>query len=138
MTVNSRVNDVILLVDPDLGFLFWLARLLDCAGYQAFPAKSVADGMALINQLQLTVSLMILNCSLPSAEALIASQRQTHRQLKVISLVTRDEERLPFALGVDAMCHKPNQVDQDSRNEWLQTVSCVLAPNRGFGWLLSV
>ena len=31
----------ILLIDSDLGLLFWLGRILDHAGYQAFPARSV-------------------------------------------------------------------------------------------------
>ena len=131
------MNEVILLVDADLGFLFWLGRLLDGAGYQAYPARSVADALTLINQLQLTIALLILNCSLPAAELLIASQRESQRQLKVISLATGEDDPIPYTPGVDAMCHKPRQIDQASKNQWLQTVNCVLMPNRGFGWLLS-
>ena len=131
------MNEVILLVDADLGFLFWLGRLLDSAGYQSYPARSVADALTLINQLQLTIALLILNCSLPAAELLIANQRESHRQLKVISLATREDDPVPYTFGVDAMCHKPAQIDQASKNQWLQTVNCVLTPNRGFGWLLS-
>jgi DNA-binding response OmpR family regulator len=54
-----------LIVDPDIGFGFWLARGLDQSHYQSFPAKSVADASALIQELRLQVDLLILDPALP-------------------------------------------------------------------------
>ena len=38
----------ILIVDSDLGFVFWLGRALHDAGYEALPAKDVPEATAII------------------------------------------------------------------------------------------
>jgi DNA-binding response OmpR family regulator len=116
----------ILLIDTDLGFLFWLGRMLDKGGYKAFPAKSVPDAVALLADLHLTVNLVILNWSLPGAEGLVAAMRQAWENLKVISLAT--DERAPVAAGADAVCCKPVELYERSRTMWLQAVREVLSP----------
>jgi DNA-binding response OmpR family regulator len=64
-----------LILDPDIGFGFWLARGLDQSDYQSFPAKSVADASALLDELRIEVDLLILNVALPDAAELIESVR---------------------------------------------------------------
>ena len=95
----------ILLIDSDLGLLFWLGRILDHAGYQAFPARSVPDAVALLRELHLTVGVLILNCSLPEAEDLVPTLRRSYRFLKVICLNGDRHHRC--ISGTDAVCRKP-------------------------------
>ena len=57
-------SKTILITDRDLGFVFWLGQLLDDAGYQALPARSSVDAIALQNQFHLKIDLLILNPSL--------------------------------------------------------------------------
>lgn len=123
------MNTAILLVDRDLGFLFWLGRLLDQAGYQAFPAKSAPDAVALTSQMQLNVTLLVLNCSLPGAEALVHRLREDHRHLKVIALATPGEEQPDLTFHVDAISYRPAEANEDAKTEWLQIVHWVLSPN---------
>ena len=42
----------ILIVDSDLGFVFWLGRALHDAGYEALPAKDVPEATAIIGRSQ--------------------------------------------------------------------------------------
>ena len=120
------VKTAILLVDSDLGFLFWLGRTLDMAGYEAFPARSIADAETLLSKLHLTVALLVLNFSLPGAATLVATLRGACKPLRVISLVGSGEEP-PNGPGVDAVCQKPAVIDENAKAEWLETVRRVLS-----------
>ena len=50
----------VLVIDSDLGFVFWLGRGLDQAGYPSFPAKSVPNAKTLLNELKIAVDLGML------------------------------------------------------------------------------
>jgi ActR/RegA family two-component response regulator len=118
------VDRAILLIDTDLGFLFWLGQALDRAGYEAFPARSIPDAIALLAALHLTVGSVILNYSLPGAENFVAGLRQSQNHLKVISLVEYEQEPIP---GVDAAFCKPAEIDERSGAEMVQMVQKVVA-----------
>jgi DNA-binding response OmpR family regulator len=117
---SLRMSGIILLVDSDLGFLFWLGRVLDQAGYQAFPAKSVVDAVTLVGQLRLPVSVLILDCSLPDAESLITRMRRSRKFLKTICL--GGDGRHVCSNVADAVCVRPVQFDEQSKAKWLHTV----------------
>ena len=119
------MKPVILLIDNDLGFMFWLGQALDRAGYEAFPAKSVSDALKLITELDLSVGLVILDYSSEGAPNLIATLRHNGRHLKVISLV--EDTDFPVHPEVDAQWRKPKKFDESSEAEWLQVVRRVLA-----------
>ena len=114
-----------LILDPDIGFGFWLARGLDRSNYQSFPAKSVADASALIGELRIEVDLLILNAVLPDAAELIESLRRSNDELRVVALIG-DEPRLPgIAARVDLCCRKPERTE-DKRLEWIEHVEELL------------
>jgi DNA-binding response OmpR family regulator len=117
------VDKAILLIDTDLGFLFWLGQALDRAGYEAFPARGIPQAVALLAEFHLTVGSVILNYSLPGAEKFIVGLRQSQNYLKVISLV---ESRQPLAPGVDGICCKPSEINERSRWELVQIVQKVV------------
>jgi hypothetical protein len=121
----KHVAMAVLLIDDDLGALFWLGQALDRAGYEAFPAKSVPDALALLGEFRIIVTGVILNCSLPGAANLIATLRQLYQHLKVISLAS--DEYAPAMPGVNAICCKPAEISEQSRADWMQTVRAVLS-----------
>src|SRR5260370_6183096 len=45
----------VLIVDRELGFVFWLSQALDEAGYRAFPAKSIPDANNLLLELNIEI-----------------------------------------------------------------------------------
>src|SRR5690242_21061917 len=107
-----------LIVDCDLSFGFWLARGLDHAGYQAYPAKSVADATALLGELRVEVDLLILNATFAESADWIEGLRRSNERLRVVALIG-DQPRLPgIGTRVDLCCRKPDRHDAAKRGAW--------------------
>ena len=119
------MSAAILLVDTDLGFLFWLGSALDAAGYEAFPARSVPDAIALLADLHLTVELIIINFALAGAANFVRAMRQASRRLKIVSLSDPESSDLEF--GPDAVFAKPAGVTQQATADLVQIVRTTLA-----------
>jgi DNA-binding response OmpR family regulator len=114
------MDGAILLIDQDLGLLFWLGRVLDHAGYQAFPARTVPDALALLGELHLTIGMLILDCSLPGAENLITALRKSRRFLRVVCLSA--DPHHTCVRGADVLCSKPVRFSERSKSKWLKAV----------------
>jgi DNA-binding response OmpR family regulator len=119
------MDGAILLIDRDLGLLFWLGRVLDHAGFQAFPARSVPDAVSLLAELHLTISVLILDCCLPGTEDLITTLRRSRKYLKVICL-GGDEPHM-CVRGIDAVCCRPDGFSERSKAKWVTAVREVLS-----------
>lgn len=111
----------VLIVDRELGFVFWLGQALDRAGYQALPAKSCEDAAELIQQLNVEIHLLIVGHSLPGADAFADALRQSQGHLKVIAVIGDGEEASPTFPGADAQ-FMLSSVDEASETEWLETI----------------
>ena len=121
----------VLIVDRDLGFVFWLGRVLDDSGYEAIPAREVPDAMQLLHELQATVDLLIVNPALPGAADLIYTLRRSAQPLQVMALLDGPEEPAARPPGTDAFRAKPTEVDEISRLEWVDSIDRLLgAPRR--------
>ncbi len=66
----------ILVLDDDLGFAVWLARLLSDAGYTAAPASRIEEAEVIIGWL-LDIRLVIANFNLPGCQGVLDTL--THR-----------------------------------------------------------
>ena|ERR1022692_110183 len=74
----------ILIVDNDLGFIFWLGAALVGAGYRPWPACSLSDAISVANRKPLSrLHLLVVNASLPGVSKLIAHFRRTQAHLRV-------------------------------------------------------
>ena len=107
-----------------MGFVFWLGRELDKAGYEAFPAKSVPDAFELVADLNLSVGLVILSDSLPGTANSVSALRRLQKNVKIVLLVKDPYQ--PNNYGVDAQCVRPGSASNDSKAEWLQTIQNLL------------
>ena len=118
----------VLIVDPELGFVFWLGQALDRAGYQALPAKSCEDAADLLKQLNVEIHLLIVGHSLPGAAAFTDALRRGQGHLKVIAVIGDGEEpSAPFP-GANASQLMLSAVDETSEIEWLETIEDVFFP----------
>jgi DNA-binding response OmpR family regulator len=109
----------ILIVDNDLGFVFWLGAVLIAADYQPWPACSPSDAITLLSRRPLVrLDLLIVNASLPGASKLITHFRRTQVQLKVMALGPQDKT-LP---GVNAWRQKPSRTDDSAKQEWVRAI----------------
>lgn len=122
-----HLKTAILLIDTDLGFVFWLGRELDKAGYEAFPAKSIPDALKLIAELHLSVGLVILGGSLPGAANFVSTLRHAQKHLRILSLVEDAGE--PNRLAADCTHVRLGNFNENSKTEWLQLIQEILSPS---------
>lgn len=118
----------VLIVDRELGFVFWLGQALDRAGYQALPAKSCEDAGELLKQLNVQIHLLIVGQSLPGAAAFADALRRSQGHLKVISVIGDGEKTGAAFSGADATQHMLSSVDEASETEWLETIEGIFRP----------
>jgi hypothetical protein len=124
--LKRKVKTTVLLIDSDLGFVFWLGRALDKAGYEAFPAKSIPGALKLIAELDLSVGLVIVNYSLPGSAEFFVHIRHKQRLAKIVGLV--DDADVPIPPEVDWQCCKPAAIDETSKMELIRQIHGVLEP----------
>lgn len=115
-----------LIVDADLSFGFWLARGLDHAGYQAYPAKSAGDATALLGELGITVDLLILNAAVAEPSDWIESLRRSNESLRVVALIGEQPRLAGIGSRVDLCCRKPHRHDDAKLSEWIEHVEQLL------------
>jgi hypothetical protein len=115
----------VLIVDRELGFVFWLGQALDRAGYQALPAKSCEDAAELLKQLNVEIHLLIVGYCLAGAGAFADALRRSQGHLKVIAVIGEGEQPgSPFP-GADASQLMLSAVDEGSEAEWLETIEAI-------------
>lgn len=109
----------ILIVENDLGFIFWLGGALNAANYQPWPACRVSEANALVGKAAVPIDLLIVNPSLPGVSKLIALLRRSQAQLRVIALGTEGKIKLP---DINAWRRKPSPAEKSAKQEWLAAV----------------
>ena len=114
----------VLILDDDLGFVFWLGHLLDDTGYSALPAKSVPDAALLLRQLDTSVDVLVINTALPGGLDFMADLHRSQPGIRVIGIVneplgaTRHPE-------IDAVHSRPSILNEAAKVEWLQCVELL-------------
>ena len=103
----------ILILDNDLGFLIWMANVLEPFGYQVVPANTVSYAVKLIRKWRLAIDLLLLNpCIEGAVEFTDTLRRRMGKHLKVVLLVSRQESVSDYpALRPDAVRTKPEARD---------------------------
>jgi len=105
---------VVLIVDEDLGLLYWLGKILAENGYQALPALDSRQAVLLVEQLGVKVDLVIVN----------------RRWLGVIDMI-KAPNRGPSSISVllipdpdfwDAELEPPMPTDPSWRRAWYSKV----------------
>jgi hypothetical protein len=110
----------VLIVDNDLGFVFWLGEALSRANYQPWPACSVSDAITVVGSKHpVSLDLLIVNPSLPGASRLISHFRRSQTHLKVMALGLHDEKALS---GIDARRERPTSADLSARQKWVRAI----------------
>jgi DNA-binding response OmpR family regulator len=119
---------MILVVDSDVGFVFWLGQGLDQNRYAVVPAASVPNARTLLDELGITVDLVIVNPTLPDAAKLVETLRGRNPRLKVV-LVADDATAEPAQIpSFDLQCQKPEVIDDSARQDLIAKIRKVLPP----------
>jgi hypothetical protein len=117
----------ILIVENDLGFLFWLGGALIAGDYQPWPACGVSEAKALIDEANIPIDLLIVDPSIPGVSRLIAALRRSQARLKVIAVGAEGKIKLP---GVNAWRRKPDSGEASAKQEWLEAVKSMIVGHK--------
>jgi len=121
------VAKTVLVVDSDLGFVFWLGRLLTEAGYEAFPAKTAKDAMELVPTLELAVDLLVVNPAQPGIINLIKAIHASNEHVRVMAVRQSEEQSAYTKPGEGKEGDRPAYTSDVARREWLEAVARALA-----------
>jgi len=121
---GSTTTETILIIDSDLGFVFWLGQLLDQAGYQALPAKSVADASELLSHWGGSLDAVIISPNVSGSIEFAAHLRALNPNLRVISLTDQDNAGSPAV--ADFVCVRSR--DAEAQAQWLDIIANITQP----------
>ncbi len=107
-----------LIVDHDLGFLFWLGDVLSAAGYFAYPAESAAGAESLLSKLPGGIDLAIVNPALAKAGSLVRTLSSSANPPDILALAPKPDESGAGLPGVTAWLGKPDPEDDAARSAW--------------------
>jgi hypothetical protein len=124
---RDGANTTILLVDADLGFVFWLGQVLDLVDHNALPAKNIRAADELIQQHKASVDVLVINPLLPNAQTFISNLRQSLRRLKVLAVIPGGCEGLSSLPQIEARKEKPRHFTKAAALEWVNLIHS-LAP----------
>ena len=118
----------VLIVDDNVGFLFWLGEVLAGANYQPWPASSAVDAGKMLKSRRLAhLDLLVVNPSLRGVASLIARLRRTMPTLKVLAVDPLNDKQVR---GVNAWHARPNRADVSARQEWLREVGRIFSTQK--------
>jgi hypothetical protein len=112
----------ILIVDRDLGFVFWLGQILDAAGYVAVPAKGVADAAEIVATLRLPVDVLIAPAVERGVGEFMEKLRFSSPDLQVIALASEEDPAWAMPPPGAVWRRKPRHRDEATRSEWLDLI----------------
>lgn len=120
----------ILIVDRDLGFVFWLGQILDAAGYVAVPAKGVVDAAEIVATLRLPVDVLIAPPAERGIREFVEKLRFSSADLQVVALATEEDPAWAMPPPGAAWKRRPRRRDEATKSEWLDLLrdldrSCV-------------
>ena len=125
MTKPVRGQNV-LIVDEDLGLVWWLGQVLAEAGHQAVPALDARQAVSHVRQFNLSVDVIILHPGIDGAATLLRTLTRANKQLRIIAIRNSDDDAAVTG-PAHAILERPSGWEPISREEWLRKVRKALA-----------
>ena len=126
----------ILIVDRDLGFVFWLGQILDAAGYIAVPAKGIVDAAEIVSTLRLPVDVLIAPSGEGGVREFVDNLRFDSPDVQVVALANEEDPAWAMPPRGAVWKRKPRNRDESTRSEWLDLIrgldrSCLTSMSHG-------
>jgi hypothetical protein len=116
----------IVIIDDDLGFVFWLGQLLGDADYKVLPTKGFSDASTLLSELNTEIDLLIVNPSLAGAADFINALRRSRPNAKILAALSDNDQPAGQVQNADIIARKPRQPDAAASTLWLSVVEQAL------------
>jgi hypothetical protein len=135
-------SSIVLIIDNDLAFVFWLGEILASAGYEPYPAQDVPQARQLLSNLPGPPALVIVNTCFPGAAAFLRAVRQSIGGLQAIGISdpSSDPSSVPssvpssgggeFSESIQTV-PRPTCFGGISVSEWLNLIERVLSRRKG-------
>ena len=116
--VPTKRKPAALIVDVDVGFIFWFGEIITKAGWNLVPALNCRQGVALAVMLDSYIDVIVVNPALIGIHEMVESLSRVHRPMVV---VVRDSKVEP-GFHADGTIDRPDMGTQLSRIEAAETV----------------
>jgi hypothetical protein len=117
---------MVLIVDRDLGFLFWLGQLLADAGYETLPAVSCAEALFHIKTFGVGIDDVIVEEDLPGASEMLQELARVNGSLRII-FIGNPAIHIPATIPADMTIQRPRSGEPLSPEKWLMRLETVLS-----------
>jgi DNA-binding response OmpR family regulator len=117
----------VLVIDSDVGFVFWLGQGLDQNRYAVLPAASVPNARTLLDELAITVDLVVVNPALSDAADFVETLRGRNPRLKVVLVADTTAEPAQIR-SFDLQCQKPSVIEDSALQDLIAKIRKVLPP----------
>ncbi len=118
-----------LIVDEDLGFVWWLSEMFSAAGCQVVPALSPSEIVSVTRELGLTIDMLVVNPDLAGISETIQALSQS-RSPRIVSIREHNSPR-DSAVDAHATLERPSGSGQVSRDEWQACVKKLVKEIQG-------
>jgi hypothetical protein len=113
----------VLIVDRDLGFVFWIGEIFNEVGCHAVPALDCTEAISITKELNLRIDLVVVNPQLPGVADMVRTLQSP--SLKIIAIRDRRVQAIR-TFPVDAILERPSGSEPISRERWLDRVRKIL------------
>jgi hypothetical protein len=120
------VGPTALIVDDDLGFVWWLGERFHEAGYQPAPALNPRQAGFLVKELNLKITVVVVNPGLPGARKLIKTLSHSNSPPLKIILIRDPIASTNVLIRAHATLERPSGLEAASRPEWLRELRRIL------------
>jgi len=116
----------LLVVDNDVGFVWWLGEIFTEAGYHVVPALNCSQALTAIKKFHLQINLLVVNPALIGAVRLVTSLECTRYDLRIV-LIREGPIGLKYpGFRYDAALTRPSGWEPISRTDWLRKLRTLL------------
>ena len=118
-----------LIVDDDVGLIFWIGEIFGKAGWNLVPALNCRQAVSLAAMWDLYIDLVVVNPALSGVSEMVETLSRVHRP-KIVIIRDPDVEA---GIPADATLDRPDVETPKSRAEWAERVRELLreiAPQR--------
>lgn len=114
---------LVLIVDEDLGFVWWLGEMFSEAGCQVVPALNPDETDSITQELDRAVDVVVVNPELAGISEMIRNLSQSQIP-KVVAI--RNQDQPENGLFAHATLNRPSDASQLSQQDWLRSVKILV------------
>ena len=111
-----------LIVDDDVGLIFWLGDIFGKAGWNIVPALNCRQAVSLAAMWELYIDVVVVNPALSGVPEMINTLSRVHRP----KIVIIHDPEVEAAFPVDAMIDRPDLETSVSRAKWAERLRRLL------------